>query len=114
MVRVGDWTLVSRWGPDLTNWSAFAAALRATTTPDGFLVIDPALPGWKLGPTDGPDVRIGDYAFFGPAHARCLGTFLSADERCNADRVLTRALDPSLADTLDDIDVEYTPAKPAP
>ena len=43
-------------------------------TADGFLVISPIEPGWKLGPTDVPDLQLGGagsravptYSFFGP------------------------------------------------
>jgi hypothetical protein len=109
VVQYGDWSLVVAWGDRPTNWSTWAAALNAHETPDGFLVVDPA-PRWRLGPTDSPDVRIGDYGFFGPAHARCGVDALAPGESCRGD-VLVRALDPSLADELNQIHVDYSPGR---
>ena len=75
VVEYPGWTLVVPWNHDPTNWGAFATALSAKETPDGFLVIHPIGAGWQLGPTDAPDVQLGDeasgsgpaFSFFGPS-----------------------------------------------
>jgi len=114
VVQYPGWALVVHWNSDPTSWALWANGLHASVGADGFLVIEPPHP-WRLGPTDAPDVQLGDaYGFFSPTHERCLGTFLSSDELCSADRVLTRAFSPVATDALGDIDVEYTPAPPTP
>jgi hypothetical protein len=108
VVQYDQWALVVNWNHDPTNWAAFAGALDAQASADGFVVLR-APHGWRLGPTDAPDVRLGDYAFFGPAHKRCPNEVLTPAAHCNTDAtVLSRALDPSLAGTLDGIKVSYT------
>jgi hypothetical protein len=103
------WTLLVNWNDEPTFWRAFANALHGSLDSDGFLVIRPPL-GWRLGPTDAPDVQLGDSYAFSPL------TYPSGcpapDERWRCDDaagVRIGALDPALADTLDDIDVTYTP-----
>jgi hypothetical protein len=110
VVHYDGWSLLAYWNArTFADWSAFANALTGRVGTDGNLVVTPSS-GWNLGPTDSPDVRIGDYAFFGPAHDRCRADVLTAGEQCNGEgTVMYRALDPALGDTLDDIDVAYTP-----
>jgi hypothetical protein len=111
VVRYEGWTLAVNWNDEPTDWATWASALDASLTPDGYLVITSRSPDWQLRPTDAPDVQLGDYAFFGPAHQRCLDDILKRGEQCNDDRtVLARALEPALADTLDEIDAAYTDA----
>jgi hypothetical protein len=113
VVRYGEWTLVVNWNDDPSDWAGFAAALDAHVTADGYLVVEAGRPGWRLGPTDSPDVQLGDtYAFFGPSLHRvgCPGVALDHFSRCDdASRVRIGALDRNLASTLDEINVEYAP-----
>ena len=74
VVQYHDWALVVTWNHDPTNWAVFASELNAKETADGFLVLEPVDPGWKLGLGDGPDAQLGGtgygggatYSFFGP------------------------------------------------
>jgi hypothetical protein len=111
VVRYGEWYLIVQWSDDRTEWGFWASGLRARENGNGFLVVDPAHADWRVGPTDAPDVQLGDdYMFFGHGHPGCFDARMPPDTRCNADRtVLTRAVDPALADTLDEINVELTP-----
>jgi hypothetical protein len=74
VVHYDSWVLVVTWNHDPTNWTAFASEVNAKETADGFLVVEPVDPGWKLGLGDGPDAQLGGtgygggatYSFFGP------------------------------------------------
>lgn len=74
VVQYDSWVLVVTWAHDPTNWAVFASELNARETPDGFLVLEPVDPSWKLGLGDGPDAQLGGtgyggdatYSFFGP------------------------------------------------
>jgi hypothetical protein len=113
VVRYDHWSLVVGWNDEPAGWANWAAALNARETSDGFLVIEPVNRSWQLGPTDAPEVQLGDaYAFYGPSTypAGC-STIADARWRCDdPSEVRIGALDPSLADGLDEIDVDYTPA----
>jgi hypothetical protein len=115
VVRYEGWALVVNWNDDPAVWRAFANALGAHEAADGFLVVEPMQPGWAVGPTDAPDVQLGDeYGFYPLTYPDGCP---APDPRWRCDdgsRVRIGALDPSLADTLDDIDVTYTPAAPTP
>ena len=64
VVRYGDWWLDSSWGNSPpAQWTAFASELNAKETVDGFLVIEPTDPSWKLGWADAPDVQLGGDAY---------------------------------------------------
>ena len=70
IVQYDQWALVVGWNHDRTNWPAFAQALNAHESADGYLVIEPVSP-WILGPTDSPDVQLGgeayaEFSFFAP------------------------------------------------
>lgn len=58
-VQYDHWALVVSWNREPTNWGVFAGALNAKETADGFLVIEPNGAGWRLGPTDAPDLQLG-------------------------------------------------------
>jgi hypothetical protein len=113
VVQYDHWDLVVHWSDGRYKWTAWASALDAYETPDGYLVVRPAQPGWRLGPTDAPDVQLGEsYAFFPPSIHRvgCPGVALDQFSRCDdATSVRIGALDPTLVDTLKAIDVRYTP-----
>ncbi len=74
VVQYPGWAVVASWNKRPTGWSTFANALNARQNAEGFLVITPR-PGWKLGPTDAPDVQLGGdaygsdaaFSFFGPS-----------------------------------------------
>ncbi len=116
VVHYDGWALVVHWSHDPTDWAAFADALNAKETADGYLVIEPSS-GWRLGPTDAPDVQLGDaFSFFGPATYRsgCEGEGHEPQWRCDPEaRVRIGALDPGLAGSLDDLQVSYTDAQHA-
>jgi hypothetical protein len=63
VVEYERWALVVSWNHDPTIWGAFATALNARESGDGFLVIEPIGDGWRLGPTDAPDVQLGGDAY---------------------------------------------------
>ena len=93
-VEYPAWILGVDWNEEQAYWAAFAHAVQASPNAAGFLVIEAPF-GWRLGPTDSPDVQLGDYAFSGPrTHVaptnRCTWT-----ARCNADAtVMTRRARP--------------------
>ncbi len=68
VVHYGGWWLVADWDQTPSGWAPFAAALNATETADGYLVITPAVSGWKLGPADTPELQLGG-AFYGSGAA---------------------------------------------
>ena len=59
--------LVVTWGHDPTDWAEFASELNAKETADGYLVLEPVDPGWKVGPADAPDVQLGGTGYGGGA-----------------------------------------------
>jgi hypothetical protein len=73
VVQYEHWALVVSWNRAPTYWALFAAALNAHESASGYLVME-TKPGWRLGPTDAPDVQLGGdaygsdarYSFFGP------------------------------------------------
>jgi hypothetical protein len=110
VVQYDGWSLFTDWNEYRpTDWKVFADALTARVTSDGYLVVTPAAPGWRVGPTDAADLQLGEYLFYGPAHNRCRAEILTRHERCNADGSTTYVFDLALANTLADIDVTYTP-----
>jgi hypothetical protein len=139
VVRYGDWWLDSSWGTSPpAQWTAFASELNAKQTVDGFLVIEPTDPSWKLGPADAPDVQLGGdadgngaaLAFFGPAiyPAGCPAADTTARTAqgwpvsyrngtwwCDADaKVRVGVWDPALVDAaVQGLRVAYTPANQA-
>jgi hypothetical protein len=130
-VRYGRWELAVPWNDEPANWAAFAKALHARETADGFLVFDFMDEGWHLGPTDAPDADFnhGAFSFFGPQHypSGC-PTAAETDVRtaqgwpvsrvngtwwCDADEhVRVRVGDPEFFDdAIDGLRVEYTAAE---
>jgi hypothetical protein len=75
VVQYPGWWLSASWTDDASaRWGPFAAALDARESADGFLVIQPAVRGWKLGLPDAPQLQLGGgpygsgaaFAFWGP------------------------------------------------
>ena len=75
VVQYGDWWLSATWSSSpAAQWTAFASELNAKESADGYLVIEPTDPSWKLSWADAPDMQLGgsvygsgaSFAFFGP------------------------------------------------
>ena len=75
VVHYGDWWISATWGTSpAAQWTAFASELNAKESADGYLVIEPTDPSWKLSWADAPDMQLGgdaygsgaSFAFFGP------------------------------------------------
>lgn len=74
VVQYQDWWLSATWTSADAQWAPFASVLNAKESADGFLVIEPADPSWKLSRADAPDAQLGGdaygsaatFGFFGP------------------------------------------------
>ncbi len=75
VAQYNDWWLSASWtSSPPAQWTAFASELNAKESADGYLVIEPTDPSWKLSWADAPDMQLGgtvygsgaSFAFFGP------------------------------------------------